>query len=61
LGSELQNLRIKDYGKILELLVKLVSADSQPPPVKVEITNTNAGLSSENIEALFEMLNKDNG
>jgi len=56
--GDLQALKIKDYGKILELLLKLIGQDA-PQPVRVEINNTNnttTNLTTQNIEELFKLL-----
>jgi hypothetical protein len=55
LGPELQNLKIKDYSKILEMLLNLVMTEKEAPTpqVNVQVNNAGVGLSSENIRRTF--------
>lgn len=56
--GDLQSLNIKDYGKMLDLLLKLLGQEA-PKPLRVEInhnTTNNTQVNSQNIEDLFKML-----
>lgn len=59
--GDLQSLKIKDYSKILEMLLKLLGQDA-PQPLRVEINNNttnNTQVNSQNLEELFKMLGSD--